>query len=89
MNEEKAAQVKIAPVEKWCPYYLRIGVGRYLAPGRMVPVLTESCAVDPASLNLNGHEPGSRWWKLTDEFVASHGRPHGNCWLCEHVLEMD
>jgi hypothetical protein len=82
------AMVRIAPLERWCEFY-RKNPPAVLFPGMMVPIVTESCAVDPPCLNLSGHEPGSRWWQFPPEFVAEHHRPPWHDRICEHMLEMD
>jgi len=84
------AKVRIAPVEKWCELYRnRTNVQPYARPGTEVPIITESMTVDPPFLLLIKHDFGSRWWMLAPEFVAATGRQAHQCWICEHMLEID
>lgn len=86
------ATVRIASLEHWCDFYRkRFSAGRLpvIEPGLEVPIIVESCTVDPPDAVLVGHPMGSRWWRLAPEFVKQHNRPAHTALLCEHVLEMD
>jgi hypothetical protein len=84
------AKVKIAPVEQWCEYYRNNT--DMIAAGEKIEIITESCQIDPPSLSLDGHPPGARWWRVTNEqvrqAVAKGGHPNENM-ICEHMLEID
>jgi hypothetical protein len=84
------ARVRIAPVERWCPYQLSTGCERSRAEsvGMIMPIYTES-------MRPGTHCDGKAW-KVHEETVDQIREQLGivdwkpdETWVCEHMLEMD
>jgi hypothetical protein len=79
------ATVRIASREQWEEWH----PGRKLSPGDEVEIETTSCAIDPPTLNLEGHPSGNRWWMVSDATMDKFASDPRRRWICEHMLEMD
>lgn|SRR5215472_9424517 len=89
---QKRVKVRIAPRERWCAYYrnrFEHGELARVVPGMEMPILTDTCEVDPPFLLFIQHEPGTRWWRLDPDFIAAWGGRPEREYICEDMLELD